>query len=62
MAEHDQEKTMCSEAVKELTVMETRSVYGDVDLSPSSQTKRGLKSRQIQFIALGGAIGMQRPT
>ncbi|GAB1310638.1 Proline-specific permease-like protein [Madurella fahalii] len=32
-------------------------IDGGISLSPDSQLQRGLKSRHIQFLALGGAIG-----
>jgi len=42
---------------KDLSVSQTRDVTGSIDLAASDQLERGLKSRHIQFIALGGAIG-----
>ncbi|KAK1821199.1 hypothetical protein LTR12_004425 [Friedmanniomyces endolithicus] len=42
---------------KDLSVSQTRDVTGSIDLAASHQLERGLKSRHIQFIALGGAIG-----
>ncbi|CAJ2509476.1 Uu.00g145020.m01.CDS01 [Anthostomella pinea] len=33
------------------------NTVGEVDLAPGHQLERGLKSRHIQFLALGGAIG-----
>ncbi|TKA71175.1 hypothetical protein B0A55_08655 [Friedmanniomyces simplex] len=42
---------------KDLSVSQTRSVADAIDLAVSHQLERGLKSRHIQFIALGGAIG-----
>ncbi|KAK1818384.1 hypothetical protein LTR12_007180 [Friedmanniomyces endolithicus] len=42
---------------KDLSVSQTRDVTGSIDLAASHQLERGLKSRHVQFIALGGAIG-----
>ncbi|KAK1062864.1 hypothetical protein LTR74_009944 [Friedmanniomyces endolithicus] len=42
---------------KDRSVSQTRDVTGSIDLAASHQLERGLKSRHIQFIALGGAIG-----
>jgi hypothetical protein len=35
----------------------TSAIAGEIDLAGSHQLERGLKSRHIQFLALGGAIG-----
>jgi len=41
----------------DLDTQRTQSIPGEVDLRASHQLERGLKSRHIQFLALGGAIG-----
>ena len=41
----------------DLDIQRTQSITGEVDLRTSHQLERGLKSRHIQFLALGGAIG-----
>lgn len=42
---------------QDLNITQTQSYAGTIDLAASHQLERGLKSRHIQFIALGGAIG-----
>jgi len=43
---------------KDVEIAKTISTrVGEVDLAESHQLERGLKSRHIQFLALGGAIG-----
>ncbi|KAK4902066.1 hypothetical protein LTR27_000968 [Elasticomyces elasticus] len=60
MADYDSEKMkmkMDDEMPKDLGLSQTQSAKGEIDLAASHQLERGLKSRHIQFIALGGAIG-----
>ncbi|KAI0023347.1 proline-specific permease [Xylariomycetidae sp. FL0641] len=53
---HDEMADKAVEAGCEPDVVDS-PVAGEVDLGQSHQLKRGLKSRHIQFLALGGAIG-----
>ncbi len=47
-----------NEGAADATVAKTHVVGGaEIDLSGRNQLARGLKSRHIQFLALGGAIG-----
>lgn len=41
----------------EATTTVTKDIGEVEDHGPREHTKRGLKSRQVQFLALGGAIG-----
>ncbi|WPH00025.1 amino acid permease [Acrodontium crateriforme] len=55
-AHYDDEKL--GSAMPDATVTKTHSINGiQIDLGSEHQLERGLKSRHIQFLALGGAIG-----
>ncbi|KAK3708634.1 hypothetical protein LTR37_011356 [Vermiconidia calcicola] len=45
------------ETSHDATIGQTQSEGGGIDLMSNHQLERGLKSRHIQFLALGGAIG-----
>ncbi|KAI0475624.1 proline-specific permease [Xylariaceae sp. FL0804] len=53
------EKKLAQEAGVEPTAMDhsVSNTAGEIDLAAGHQLQRGLKSRHIQFLALGGAIG-----
>lgn len=34
-----------------------KAIQGEITAAPNSNTKRGLSSRHVQFLALGGCIG-----
>ncbi|KAK4560348.1 hypothetical protein LTR86_005544 [Recurvomyces mirabilis] len=57
MSEKDLEGKTGQDGVRELDLSKTHTVTGEIDLNTSHQLERGLKSRHIQFLALGGAIG-----
>ncbi|KAK5115928.1 hypothetical protein LTR62_000384 [Meristemomyces frigidus] len=57
MAEKDSERQAPLGTVEEISMTPTRTAASKIDLAPTHQLERGLKSRHIQFLALGGAIG-----
>jgi yeast amino acid transporter len=57
MADQESNEKASQYDAKDLDNVQTQSVQGEIDLGASHQLERGLKSRHIQFLALGGAIG-----